>query len=85
MTFSLSQTISPRLRQVQMQECSVCKQLIFEQRQHETGQLNIVFGSAEYAVCPCCKQAVSDHKERRYQHRAEQWIRKVLREREQKK
>ena len=63
-----------QLQLTQALECKVCKQFITHERQHETAQLKIVFGSSEFAVCPCCQQSVEDHKNRDYRLRAEKFI-----------
>lgn len=64
-------------------DCSVCFQSITHEKQRESAQLDVLFGSLKYAICPCCSQQVSDatFKDKRYRRRCDRLIAKLERER----
>jgi hypothetical protein len=82
LTSSLQQ--QPQLRQIAALKCSVCKQLYDQQRIRTSTEIKIVFGSAEYAICPCCQQGVSDatFKSKLYRERFDRFIQKRLNDHE---
>jgi hypothetical protein len=46
------------LRQLQVQHCGLCEQIIDSDKRDKTLKATELFGAAAYAVCPCCRQQV---------------------------
>lgn len=73
---SMKLTAAPRIYGAQVLECTVCKQSMNSQRALDDTMEARLFGSMNYAMCPCCKQKVPDgHNDSGYRARHRNWVR----------
>lgn len=58
-------------------ECGVCKQAAFGSGNPDAAVEIALFGHAAFAVCPCCRQEVVNHRDKNYRRRARRWALKL--------
>lgn len=66
-----------QLRQAHLLECRVCKQYIDGERADRTKIMAMLFGTAPYAVCPCCWQEPDEHRDQNYRARFRRFMKRA--------
>jgi uncharacterized protein YlaI len=67
------------LRQLQIQHCGLCEQIIDIDKRKSTMKATELFGVAAYAICPCCCQQIDRQTQSNttWRQRVNDWIKKT--------
>lgn len=73
--YRLDLSLQPRTVQRLELVCGVCRQALASEAEDDAACHELT-GAVAYAVCPCCRQAAPEPRDRNYRARARRWVAK---------